>query len=95
MTNGGLGDCVLVAASKANASFPVPVISAYATCRLMEAEPDAISWLLMVREVGTPAVTADTALESDYATLCDEFQDIFEEPGMPPHHDLEHNIDLN
>ena len=33
-------------------------------------------------------------IESQYAELCDEFQDVFAEPGLAPHRQLDHAIDL-
>ena len=33
-------------------------------------------------------------VKAEYAHLCDEYQDVFQDPGMPPRHLLDHAIDL-
>ena len=36
----------------------------------------------------------ETAIDSKYAELCDEYADVFEQPGLAPHRPLDHAIDL-
>ena len=33
-------------------------------------------------------------IDSRFAALCDEFQDVFQAPGLAPHRPLDHVIDL-
>ena len=34
------------------------------------------------------------AIDLLYAELCEKFADVFEQPGLAPHHPLDHAIDL-
>ena len=52
-----------------------------------------MTWCTLVRPV-VNQVTGDGMVEAEYAALCDEYQDIFQEPGMPPQRQLDHAIDL-
>ena len=52
-----------------------------------------MTWCTLVRPV-VNQVTGDGMVGAEYAALCDEYQDIFQEPGMPPRRQLDHAIDL-
>ena len=37
----------------------------------------------------------EAAVQSEIAALCDEYADVFEQPGLPVRHDVDHRIDLH
>ena len=37
----------------------------------------------------------EAAVQSEIAALCDEYADVFEQPGLLEHCDVEHRIDLH
>ena len=53
---------------------------------------DCVTWCTLV----WPAVNQATGVgvDAEYAALCDKYQDVFQEPGMLPHRQLDHVIDL-
>ena len=52
-------------------------------------------WLGLVKAVAPSASNArESGLTSSIAGLCNEYQDVFGEPGVPPHRELDHRIDL-
>lgn len=54
------------------------------------------AWLGFVRPCDSQLALGggNLAVEAQYAALCDEFSDVFAEPGLPPTRPLEHAIDL-
>ena len=49
-------------------------------------------WWTLVQPVVNYATGKHVNVE--YAALWNEYQDVFQEPGMPPYHQLDHSIDL-
>ena len=52
-----------------------------------------MTWCTLVRPV-VNQVTGNGMVGAEYAALCNEYKDIFQEPGMPPRRQLDHAIDL-
>lgn len=58
----------------------------------MRANPEAADWFGFIKP--SEVETKPDVLDSSIAALCDEFSDIFTEPGKPVRRELDHRIDL-
>ena len=76
-------DQVVVSAKQVADSIKVNVVSAHAFVNLVCGDSEAVTWCTLVRPVVNQA-TGDAMVEAGYAQLCDKYQDVFQEPGMPP-----------
>ena len=85
-------DQVLVSAMQIAESIKVNIVSAKAFVNMVCGDVGCVTWCTLVRPVVNQA-TGD-GIDAEYATLCDEYQDVFQEPGMPPRRQLDHAIDL-
>ena len=52
---------------------------------------DCVTWCTLVRPVVNQAT--GVGVDVEYAALCDEYQNVFQEPGMPLHRQLDHAVD--
>ena len=71
------------------------MVSARNWLAALKTEPDATCWIALVRPCdGQKESEGEEKLDSRFAALCDEFQDVFQAPGLAPHRPLDHAIDL-
>ena len=76
-------DQVVVSAKQVADSIKVNIVSACVFVNLVCGDSEAVTWCTLVRSVVNQA-TGDALVEVEYAQLCDEYQDIFQEAGIPP-----------
>ena len=74
---------VLLSAMQIVESKKVNVVSAKAFVNLGHGDVDCITWCMLVQPVVNQAT--GVGVDAEYAALCDEYQDVFQEPGIPPH----------
>ena len=55
----------------------------------------AAAWVAYVKPSVSSADGKEAAVQSEIAVLCDEYADVFEQPGLPVRHDIDHRIDLH
>ena len=55
----------------------------------------AATWVAYVKPFVGLASGKEAAVQSEIAALCDEYADMFEQPGLPVHCDVDHRIDLH
>ena len=75
-------DQVVVPATQIAENIKVNVVSAKAFVNMACGDVDSVMWCTLVRPVVNQAT--GVGIDAEYATLCDEYQDVFQEPGMPP-----------
>ena len=77
------------------ACLPNQPVAQVSTCSLASISHaihhGATAWLALLR---TSTGAGDLITPSRWSALCDEFQDIFEDPGKPPPRQVKHRIDL-
>ena len=61
----------------------------------MRGDKDAAAWVVYVKPFVCSANGKEAVVQSEIAMLCDEYADMFEQPGLPVHHDVDHHIDLH
>ena len=76
-------DQVVVSAKQVADSIKVNVVSARVFVNLVHGDSEAVTWCTLVQPVVNQA-TGDAIVKAEYAQLCNKYQDIFQEPGMPP-----------
>ena len=74
---------VLVQAKQIVASIMVNIVSTKVFVNMVCGEIDCVMWCTLVRSVVNQAT--GVGVDAEYAALCNEYQDVFQEPGMPPH----------
>ena len=55
----------------------------------------ASAWVAFVKPFVGLADGKEAAVQSEIAALCDEYADVFEQPGLPVRRDIDHRIDLH
>ena len=81
---------VLVLAKQIAESINVHVVLAKAFVNMVCGDVDCVMWCTLVQPVVNQAT--GVGIDMDYAAFCDECQDVFQEPGMPPRRQLDHAI---
>ena len=61
----------------------------------MHGDKAASAWVAYIKPFVGSADGKEAAVQSEIAALCDEHADVFEQPGLPVHHDVDHRIDLH
>ena len=61
----------------------------------MHGDKAAAAWVAYVKPFVGLAAGKEAAVQSEIAMLCDEYTDMFEQPGLPVHCDIDHRIDLH
>ena len=61
----------------------------------MRGDMAAAAWVAYVKPYVGSADGKEAAVQSDIAALCDEYADVFEQPGLPVRRDVDHRIDLH
>ena len=74
---------VWVSAKQIVESIKVHIVSTKAFVNMVHGDVDFITWCALVQPVVNQATGVGVDLE--YAALCDKYQDVFQEPGVPPH----------
>ena len=67
-------------------------MSAKVFVNMVHGDDECITWCTLVQPVVNQAT--EVGVNVEYAVLCDEYQNIFQEFNMPPHQQLDHAIDL-
>ena len=60
----------------------------------MHGDKVASAWVAYVKPFVGSADGKEAAVQSEIATLCDGYADVFEQPGLPVCCDIDHCIDL-
>ena len=61
----------------------------------MHGDKAADAWVVHVKPFVGSANGKEAAVQSEIAVLCDEYADVFEQPGLLVHCDVDHHIDLH
>ena len=61
----------------------------------MHGDTAASAWVAYIKPFVGSADSKEAAVQSEIAALCDEYADLFEQPGLPVRHDVDHRIDLH
>ena len=61
----------------------------------MRGDKAASAWVVYVKPFVGSADGKEAAVQSEIVALCDEYADVFEQPGLPVHRDIEHRINLH
>ena len=61
----------------------------------MHGDKAAAAWVAYIKPFVSLTDSKKAAVQSEIATLCDEYADVFEEPGLPVYHEMNHHIDLH
>ena len=72
---------VLVSAKQIAESIKVNVVSAKAFVNIVCGDDECIIWCTLVQPVVNQAT--GIGVDAEYAALCDQYHDVFQETGMP------------
>ena len=61
----------------------------------MRGDKAASAWVVYVKPFVGSADGKEAVVQSEIAALCDEYADMFEQPGIPVRCDVDHRIDLH
>ena len=61
----------------------------------MHGDKAAAAWVAYVKPFVGSADGKEAAVQSEIAMLCDEYTDMFEQPGLPVRCDVDNHIDLH
>ena len=61
----------------------------------MRGDKAAAAWVAYVKPFLGSANGKEAVVQSEIATLCDKYADVFKQPGLPVCHDVDHRIDLH
>ena len=88
--------CKIVDSTTVAGSVKAKLVSARAWLATLQSEPTATCWLALVRSCDGQKEPegGEDQIDAQYVALCDEFQDVFQTPGLAPHRALDHAIDL-
>ena len=73
---------VLVLVKQIAESIKVNVMLAKAFVNMVCGDVDCITWCTLVRPVVNQAT--GVGIDAEYAVICEEYQDVVQEPSMPP-----------
>ena len=86
---------VMVRALPRNSNVHVHTCALKTVLHTMCGDKAAAAWVTYVKPFIGSANGKEAAVQSKIAALCDEYADVFEQPGLPVHHDIDHHIDLH
>ena len=86
---------VTVRALPRNSNVRVHTCALKTVLHTMRGDKDASAWVAYVKPFVGSADGKDAAVQSEIATLCDEYTDVFEQPGLPVCCNIDHRIDLH
>jgi hypothetical protein len=61
----------------------------------MRGDKAAAAWVAYVKHFEGSANGKEAAVQSEIAALCDEYADVFQQPGLLVCHDVDHHLDLH
>ena len=61
----------------------------------MRGDRAASAWVMYIKPFVGSADGKEAAVQSEIAALCDEYADMFEQPGLLVHCDIDHHVDLH
>ena len=86
---------VTVRALPRNSNVRVHTCALKTVLHTMRGDKVASAWVTYVKPFVGSADGKEAAVQSEIAALCDEYADVFEQPGLPVHRDVDHRIDLH
>ena len=85
---------VMVQALPRNSNVCVHTCAPKTVLHTMRGDRAASAWVAYVKPFVSLADGKEAAVQSEIAMLCDEYADVFEQPGLPVHCNINHCIDL-
>ena len=86
---------VTVRALPRNSNVRVHTCALKTVLHTMHGDKAASAWVAYVKSFVGSADGKEAVVQSEIATLCDEYADVFEQPGLPVRRDIDHRIDLH
>ena len=86
---------VIVQALPRNSNVRVHTCALKTVLHTMHGDKAASAWVAYVKPFVGSADSKEAAVQSEIAPLCDEYADVFEQPGLPVCHDVDYRIDLH
>ena len=86
---------VMVRALPRNSNVCVHTCALKTVLHTMHGDKAASAWVTYIKPFVGSADGKEAAVQSEIATLCDEYADVFEQPGLPVCCDIDHRIDLH
>ena len=86
---------VTVRALPRNSNVHVHTCALKTVLHTMRGDKAASAWVTYVKPFVGSADGKEAAVQSEIAVLCDEYADVFEQPGLMVHCDVDHRIDLH
>ena len=86
---------VTVRALPRNSNVRVHTCALKTVLHTMHGDKAAFAWIAFVKLFVGSADGKEAAVQSEIAMLCDEYADMFEQPGLPVRRDVDHRIDLH
>ena len=86
---------VTVRALPRNSNVRVHTCALKTVLHTMRGDKTALAWVAHVKPFVGSADGKEAAVQSEIAMLCDEYADVFEQPGLPVRRDVDHRIDLH
>ena len=86
---------VTVRALPRNSNVRVHTCALKIVLHTMRGDKAASAWVVYVKPFVASAAGKEAAVQSEIATLCDEYAEVFEKPGLPVCRDIDHRIDLH
>ena len=86
---------VTVRALPRNSNVCVHTCALKTVLHTMRGDKAASAWVTYVKPFVGSADGKEAAVKSEIAALCDEYADVFEQPGLSVRHDIDHRIDLH
>ena len=76
---------VMVRALPKNSNVHVHTCALKTVLHTMHGDKAAAAWVAYIKPFVGLADGKEAAVQSEIATLCDEYADVFEQPGLPVH----------
>ena len=86
---------VMVRALPRNSNVCVQTYALKTVLHTICSDKAASAWVAYVKPFVGSANSKEAAVQSEIAALCDEYADMFEQPGLPVRCDVDHHIDLH
>ena len=86
---------VTVRALPRNSNVCVHTCALKTVLHTMHGDKAASAWVAYAKPFIGSANSKEAAAQSEIAALCDEYADVFEQPGLPVRRDVDHRIDLH
>ena len=84
---------VTVRALPRNSNVHVHTCALKTVLHTMHGDKAASAWVTYVKPFVGSANGKEAAVQSEIAALCDEYADVFDQPGLPVRCDIDHHID--